>query len=166
MAKTIDDYKREYAAARAKGDAAGMQAANDGANAIRRSQGQAEERADVDIAKFKTTTPAQNTTVSQGSSILRQGGLKTTGSLGTLPSGGTMTSQQVLALGKGPLNVPTSSGQSQKQSSVTQSPEYQALAAQLGQLQQQTQRQNDYSDYVRQLQEAARAKSLAELEAA
>lgn len=167
MAKTIDDYKKDYAAARARGDAAGMQAANDGANAIRRAQGQAEERADVDIAKFKTptTTPVvKKTTSGQGSQTLWQGGLKPTGSLGTSPGGETMTPQQVLSQGKGPQNVPLSGGQ--KQTSVTQSPEYQALADQLGRLQQQTQRQDDYSDYVRQLQEAARAKSLAELEAA
>ena len=33
MAKTIEDYKRDYAEAAARGDAAGMKAANDGANA-------------------------------------------------------------------------------------------------------------------------------------
>lgn len=159
MAKTIDDYKKEYEAARAKGDAAGMQAANDGANAIRRSQGQAEERADADIAKFKTTTPLQKTSPGMGSLTK-----KPSGSLGASQGGGLPTPQEVLAQGNGPRNVPMSGGQ--KQTSVTQSPEYQALAAQLGQLQQQSQQQNDYSDYVRQLQEAARAKSLAELEAA
>lgn len=53
MAKTIQDYQREYQEARARGDSAGMQAANDGANAIRRQQGQAEQRATEDINKFK-----------------------------------------------------------------------------------------------------------------
>ncbi len=161
MGKTIDDYKKDYAAARARGDAAGMQAANDGANAIRRAQGQAEERADVDIAKFKTSTPViQKTPSGQGGQTLWQGGMKPTGSLGK-PGGGTaLTPQQVLSQGKGPLNVPMSGGQGQKETPVTQSPEYQALADQL------KQQQSDYSDYVRQLQEAARAKSLAELEAA
>lgn len=48
--KTIDDYKKLYAEARARGDSAGMQAANDGANAIRVSQGLAEEKATADIA--------------------------------------------------------------------------------------------------------------------
>lgn len=50
MAKTIDDYKKDYADARARGDAAGMQAANDGANAIRLSRGEAEQKASGDIA--------------------------------------------------------------------------------------------------------------------
>jgi hypothetical protein len=51
LAKTIDDYKKDYEAAKSRGDAAGMKAANDGANAIRRSTGQKEEHASVDIAK-------------------------------------------------------------------------------------------------------------------
>lgn len=51
MAKTIDDYKKDYADARARGDAAGMKAANDGANAVRASQGQKAEVASSDIAK-------------------------------------------------------------------------------------------------------------------
>ena len=50
MAKTIDDYKKDYDAARQRGDATGMQAANDGANAIRRQQGVAEQKATSDIA--------------------------------------------------------------------------------------------------------------------
>jgi hypothetical protein len=53
MAKTIADYKKDYENAKARGDAAGMQAANDGANAIRRSEGKAEEHATADIAKTK-----------------------------------------------------------------------------------------------------------------
>ena len=51
MAKTIEDYKRDYAEAAARGDAAGMKAANDGADAIRRSEGIAEEKATSDINK-------------------------------------------------------------------------------------------------------------------
>lgn len=62
MAKTIEDYKKDYAAARARGDAAGMQAANDGANAIRRAQGQAEEKATVDIAKFSSGSGSSGST--------------------------------------------------------------------------------------------------------
>lgn len=50
MAKTIADYKKDYEEARKRGDAAGMQAANDGANAIRKQQGQAEEKATQDIS--------------------------------------------------------------------------------------------------------------------
>lgn len=52
--KTIDDYKRDYAAAAARGDAAGMKAANDGANAIRTAQGQAAQVASNDIAKVQS----------------------------------------------------------------------------------------------------------------
>lgn len=47
MAKTIDDYKKDYAAAQAKGDKAGMAAANNAANALRQQQGQAVQVADV-----------------------------------------------------------------------------------------------------------------------
>lgn len=52
MAKTIADYKKDYGDARQRGDAAGMQAANDGANAIRRQQGVAEQHATADINKI------------------------------------------------------------------------------------------------------------------
>ena len=58
MAKTIEQYKADYAAAKAAGNAAAMQAANNGANAIRASQGVAAEYATADIAK----TAAKNTT--------------------------------------------------------------------------------------------------------
>lgn len=51
--KSIDDYKKAYADARANNDSAGMQAANDGANAIRRAQGIAEEKATDDIAYIR-----------------------------------------------------------------------------------------------------------------
>lgn len=51
MAKTIADYQNEYKAARAKGDSAGMQAANSGANAIRKVQGQTQQFATTDIGK-------------------------------------------------------------------------------------------------------------------
>lgn len=47
MAKTIQDYKNDYAAAQARGDKAGMAAANNGANALRQQQGQKAEVADV-----------------------------------------------------------------------------------------------------------------------
>jgi len=49
MAKTIEDYKKDYAAAAAAGDAAAMKAANDGANAIRAATGQKAEYATDDI---------------------------------------------------------------------------------------------------------------------
>lgn len=52
MAKTIADFKKDYADAEARGDAAGMQAANDGANAIRVSQGEAPQYANVAIANM------------------------------------------------------------------------------------------------------------------
>lgn len=47
MPKTIEDYKKDYAAAQAKGDKAGMAAANNAANALRQQQGQAVQVADV-----------------------------------------------------------------------------------------------------------------------
>lgn len=66
MAKTIDQYKAAYAAAKAAGDAAAMKAANDGANAVRASQGVAAEYATADIAKTAakatTSTPTPSRT--------------------------------------------------------------------------------------------------------
>lgn len=187
MAKSIGEYKKDYEAARARGDAAGMQAANDGANAVRASLGLTAQSASDDISKFQSSSTAKTPTTTSGTS-----------SGSTLFSGGSsgMSSSEILALGKGPLSsgaaanyvatgsttpakasTALQSGASQKtqtqvqqpqqQVSVTDSPEYQALMAQLNQVQSQlTQRENDYSDYVKRLNEAAKAKSLAELEAA
>lgn len=71
MAKTIEQYKADYAAAKAAGNAAAMQAANAGANAIRASQGVAAEYATADIAKTaaKNTTPAPAPTKTNTSSV-------------------------------------------------------------------------------------------------
>lgn len=66
MAKTIEDYQREYQEARKRGDAAGMQAANDGANAIRQSQGQSAQYATSDINKYKNNSGTNNVSVSSG----------------------------------------------------------------------------------------------------
>ena len=49
MAKTIEQYQRDYQEAKARGDSAGMIAANQGANAIRAAQGQAAVSASDDI---------------------------------------------------------------------------------------------------------------------
>ena len=67
MAKTIEDYKKEYAEAKAAGNAAGMKAANDGANAIRASQGQAAQVASEDIAKVAAKSSASSGTTKSGS---------------------------------------------------------------------------------------------------
>lgn len=61
MAKTIEDYKKDYEAAKAAGDAAGMKAANDGANAIRASLGMAAEYANRDIANVAARAAASGT---------------------------------------------------------------------------------------------------------
>lgn len=82
MAKTIEDYKKDYAAARARGDAAGMQAANDGANAIRRAQGQAEEHATVDIAKFQGSSSSGSTSKASSGGTGKKAGV-------TIPSSST-----------------------------------------------------------------------------
>ena len=52
--KSINDYKADYAAARARNDAAGMKAANDAANAIRTANGGTAEVADKDIALIES----------------------------------------------------------------------------------------------------------------
>jgi hypothetical protein len=66
---TIEDYKKMYAQARAAGDAAGMQAANDGANAIRAANGEAAQYATEDIAKIA----AQSSTGSSASTSSASG---------------------------------------------------------------------------------------------
>lgn len=68
MAKTIEDYKKDYAAAKAAGDAAGMKAANDGANAIRSANGQKAEYATQDIANVAANSAQKSTGSSGGSS--------------------------------------------------------------------------------------------------
>ena len=65
MAKTIADYKKDYAAAEARGDAAAMKAANDGANAIRAANGQAAQYANAAIA----STAAKSGSSSGGRSV-------------------------------------------------------------------------------------------------
>lgn len=59
--KTIEDYKRDYELAKALGDAAGMKAANDGANALRAAAGQELEYATVDINNVAGYTPLNAT---------------------------------------------------------------------------------------------------------
>lgn len=63
MAKTIEDYKKDYEAAKAAGDAAGMKAANDAANALRAAQGEQAQYAASDIASVaaKAYTPVNST---------------------------------------------------------------------------------------------------------
>lgn len=56
MVLTIDDYKEQYKQAKIKGDSVGMQSANDGANAIRASQGVALQVANKDIASVSANS--------------------------------------------------------------------------------------------------------------
>ena len=97
MAKTISDYKKDYATAKANGDAAGMKAANDGANAIRRSQGQAEQHATGDINSVASQNRSKNSS-SSGSTDSNPGswiGSSSTGSTDSNPGswiGGGSTS--------------------------------------------------------------------------
>lgn len=63
MAKTIEDYKKDYELAKAAGDAAGMKAANDAANALREAQGEQAQYATTAIAEVaaKSYTPVNAT---------------------------------------------------------------------------------------------------------
>ena len=70
--KTIDDYKADYNAARERGDAAGMEAANKGANAIREANGEAPQYANEDIAKVRAESASNNGGSSNGSSSNNQ----------------------------------------------------------------------------------------------
>lgn len=81
MAKTIADYQREYQEARARGDSAGMQAANDGANAIRQASGQTPQYATSDINKTKQSASSKVSNSSLGS---------VTGSIAGGPIGGVI----------------------------------------------------------------------------
>ena len=53
--RTVYDYAKEYDAAKARGDADGMQAASDAANAIRKANGLATQNAAADIANVRKT---------------------------------------------------------------------------------------------------------------
>lgn len=68
MAKTIADYQLDYIKARNIGDAAGMKAANDGANAIRATQGQATQNASNDINLIASQQPTKTTINTPGMS--------------------------------------------------------------------------------------------------
>lgn len=81
MAKTIADYQREYQEAKSRGDAAGMQAANDGANAIRQASGQTPQYATSDINKTKQSSSSKVPNSSLGS---------VTGSIAGGPIGGVI----------------------------------------------------------------------------
>lgn len=87
MAKTIEDYKKDYAAAQAKGDKKGMAAANNAANALRQQQGQKVEVADVTKEVYgnnyvgaPTTGSTSSNRVNSGSSSSNQTGMKFTSS--------------------------------------------------------------------------------------
>ena len=82
FAKTIDDYKKDYAEAKARGDYEGMQKANDGANAIRRANGEAEQKATTDIANTRNqySSSSSGTSSSKGTS----GGASSNVDLGTM----------------------------------------------------------------------------------
>lgn len=67
-AKTIEDYKKDYELAKANGDAAGMQKANDGANALRAASGQQLEYATADINKVANSNTG-SVTGNKGSNI-------------------------------------------------------------------------------------------------
>ncbi len=58
MAKTIADFKEEYAIAKAKGDVEGMKAANDGANVVRSQTGGLLQYANEDIANVQAQVDA------------------------------------------------------------------------------------------------------------
>lgn len=123
MAKTIADYKKDYEAARARGDAAGMQAANDGANAIRRAQGLAEEKATQDISNVRnqqTTVPKVNYSTGSSnqsaavSSSSKTGASKSSSGLGSLINnvagslaGGVNSLVNMVTGGGSSLNLPS-----------------------------------------------------------
>lgn len=103
MAKTIEDYKKDYADAQARGDKAGMAAANNGANAIRQQQGQKVEVADVTKEVYGNNYVGST---SRPSSSRGQSG----GSYGTTPGGTTQggytppKKKTVYVKGKGAMN--------------------------------------------------------------
>ena len=88
MAKTIADYKADYEAARAKGDAVGMKAANDGANAIRTAMGVATQDASQDIANVAASSVGGVHSVQNGTGSVVQ----TTNDQGLLGRGQTTVS--------------------------------------------------------------------------
>ena len=165
MAMTIEDYKKAYEDARKAGDAAGMQAANDGANAIRAANGQAAEYATADIAKVAAS----------GSS---SGGFS-----GSATGVSTYTSDQDAI--KAQMNANSKAWHTADDAAKKQlEAQNKVLAARLGSgvtfdsssgtwsgsadqpAQAQTYQVNDYSDYLEEMYAAQKAAALAELNAA
>lgn len=175
VAKTIGDYKKDYEAAKAAGDAAGMKAANDGANAIRASLGQQAQVASEDIAKVAAksgSSPASSPTNTAASGF---GGSAT----------GVNTYTQDQQSIKDQMNANSQAWHTADDATKKQLEQANKdLAAQLGgsvsfnpgsgtwsgsaQQQQQTQQNfvNDYSQYIQDMNQAQREAALAELRAA
>lgn len=70
MSFRIEDYQNMYKEAASKGDADGMQKANDGANAIRRQQGVAEQFATDHISSVRKKQQSNNTVVNNNSTLI------------------------------------------------------------------------------------------------
>ena len=171
VAKTIGDYKKDYEAAKAAGDAAGMKAANDGANAIRASLGQQAQVASEDIAKVAAksgSSPASSPTNTAASGF---GGSAT----------GVNTYTQDQQSIKDQMNANSQAWHTADDATKKQLEQANKdLAAQLGgsvsfnpgsgtwsgsaQQQQQTQQNfvNDYSQYIQDMNQAQREAALAE----
>lgn len=175
MAKTIGDYKKDYEAAKAAGDAAGMKAANDGANAIRASLGQQAQVASEDIAKVA----AKSGSIPAGSPT----NTAAAGFGGSATGVNTYTQDQQSI--KDQMNANSQAWHTADDATKKQlEQENKDLAAQLGgsvsfnpgsgtwsgsaQQQQQTQQNfvNDYSQYIQDMNQAQREAALAELRAA
>lgn len=60
MENELKKYQQQYQEARARGDASGMQAANDAANQVRNSYGYSAEHATADINKFRGNSSSPN----------------------------------------------------------------------------------------------------------
>lgn len=179
MAKTIGDYKKDYAAAKAAGDAAGMKAANDGANAIRASMGQAAQVASEDIAKVGAGSggsPAYTAPTSVGTSNPQRGFSGSATGVGTYTQDQQSIKDQMNANSQAWHTADDATKKQLEQANKD-------LAAQLGgtvsfnqgsgtwsgnaqQPQIQQSFVNDYSQYIQDMNQAQREAALAELRAA
>lgn len=87
--KGINDYKKDYESARARGDAAGMKAANDAANKIRDSLGQKRQYATGDISSVASQNKNRGSSSGGSSGSSNPGSWIGSGASSTNKTGGS-----------------------------------------------------------------------------
>lgn len=162
MAKTIEDYKKDYAAAQARGDKEGMAAANNAANTLRQQQGQAVQVADVTKevygSNYVGAPQKSNATSGIVTSTSEQQSIKDQMAANS-DAWHTATSQEE----KDRLHAENQKLAGQLGGSVSFNP---STGTWTGSAQQQSTTVTDYSNYLEEMYAAQRKQALAQLNSA